>query len=111
MLCEFLVRCVIAYVDNILIYSPLRKVHVTQVGKVLKRLRQSHFFAKGEKCEFHATTVTLLGYIINMEGIAMDKEKLNTIRGWPTPNIVKKLQWFLRLKHTMVSASFETLVW
>lgn len=92
---EFLGRCVIAYIDDILIYSPLREVHVQHVHQVLDRLRQSQLFVKGGKCKLYTNTVTFLGYMINAEGIAMDEEKLATIRDWPTPCTVKELQWFL----------------
>jgi RNase H-like domain found in reverse transcriptase len=41
-----------------------------------------------EKTEF-------LGYVITMEGIAMDPKKVESVLGWPTPGTVKEVQAFL----------------
>ena len=40
---------------------------------------------KPEKCEFHRLHVRYLGLIIGVEGIQMDKVKVEAIQKWPTP--------------------------
>ncbi|KAK3558162.1 hypothetical protein QTP86_011857, partial [Hemibagrus guttatus] len=49
--------------------------HVCQVREVLTRLQCHHLFMKLEKCEFHRTTVTFLGYVISPRGVEMDTNK------------------------------------
>ncbi|KAK3527895.1 hypothetical protein QTP86_010985 [Hemibagrus guttatus] len=73
-------KCVIAYIDDILVYSTSLEEHVHHVWAVLSRLQQNHLYIKPEKCEFHRTTITFLGYVISRQGVEMDLTKL---RGWP----------------------------
>ena len=44
---------VIAYLDNILIYSKNKEDHEKQIKKVLKRFQKKNFYLKLKKCEFH----------------------------------------------------------
>ncbi|KAL0151304.1 hypothetical protein M9458_053495 [Cirrhinus mrigala] len=69
-------------------------VHFSHVRTVLKRLIQYQLYAKLEKCEFHRTLTSFLGYIISQEGVAMD-EKVEAVLKWPQPRTLKELQRFL----------------
>lgn len=80
---EMLGRFVITYIDDILIYSKSYSEHVTNVKQVLERLRKHQLFVKGEKCEFHVTTVKFLGYILSPEGVEMEENKVQAVRNWP----------------------------
>ncbi|KAG1952342.1 retrotransposable element [Pimephales promelas] len=72
---DMLHRTVIIYIDDILIYSNTLKDHIQHVRAVLERLIQHQLYAKIEKCEFHQTSTTFLGYIISPKGVAMDESK------------------------------------
>lgn len=61
---DMLNHYVIAYIDDILIYSPNLEQHITHVRAILRRLADHHLYVKLEKCEFHRPSVTFLGYII-----------------------------------------------
>ncbi|KAK3544783.1 hypothetical protein QTP86_027479, partial [Hemibagrus guttatus] len=76
---------VIAYIDDILVYSTSMEEHVRQVREVLTRLQQHHLYVKLEKCEFHRTTVTFLGYVISRQGVEMDVVKVRAVTEWPAP--------------------------
>ncbi|KAK3530943.1 hypothetical protein QTP70_006494 [Hemibagrus guttatus] len=65
-------KWVITYIDDILVYSTSPEEHVLHVREVLSRLQQHHLYVKLEKCEFHQTTVTFLGYVISRRGVEMD---------------------------------------
>jgi hypothetical protein len=86
---------VIVYLDDILIYSDDPAKHKDQVREVLRRLRANDLFCKPEKCEFHASTIEYLGFVITPEGISMDVKKVKTILDWPEPRKVKEIQSFL----------------
>lgn len=88
---DMLNRFVIVYIDDILIYSDNMEDHIQQVRQVLKRLIKYQLYVKAEKCEFHKTVTSFLGYIISPDGVAMD-EKVSTILSWPRPNTLKELQ-------------------
>ncbi|KAK3535520.1 hypothetical protein QTP70_016934 [Hemibagrus guttatus] len=92
---DLLGRGVIAYIDDILVYSTSMEDHVRQVREVLARLQRHHLFVKLEKCDFHRTTVAFLGYVISPRGVEMDTNKVRAVSEWPAPATIKELQWFL----------------
>ncbi|KAK3525902.1 hypothetical protein QTP70_010957 [Hemibagrus guttatus] len=93
---EFLHRCVLVYIDDILIYSRSLAEHCRHVAEVLGCLREFQLFLKAEKYSFHQPSVQFLGYNISSSGIQMDEGKITAVRDWPAPTMVKELQWFLR---------------
>ncbi|KAK3546079.1 hypothetical protein QTP70_020616, partial [Hemibagrus guttatus] len=92
---EFLHRCVLVYIDDILIYSQSLAEYCQHVAEVLGRLREFQLFLKAEKCSFHQPSVQFLGYNISRSGIQMDEGKIAAVRDWPAPATVKELQRFL----------------
>ncbi len=83
------------YLDDILIFSSSLQEHVQHVRQVLQRLLENGLFVKAEKCEFHAQSVTFLGYVVSSEGMRMDPDKVKAVVDWPTPDSRKALQRFL----------------
>lgn len=88
-------KYVIAYIDDILIYSPLYQDHVLHVRMVLTRLLRHQLYVKAKKCEFHQETITFLGYMISWRGVEMDTCKVKAVMDWPKSTKVKDLQRFL----------------
>jgi hypothetical protein len=83
------------YLDNILIFSKLREEHVEHVKEVLKRLQQNHLYCNPKNCNFFVDRVTYIGLVITLEGISMEKDKVQAVLEWPTPTSVKEVQSFL----------------
>ncbi|KAK3548052.1 hypothetical protein QTP70_004285 [Hemibagrus guttatus] len=92
---DLLGKGVIAYIDDILVYSKSLEEHVLHVQEVLSRLQRHHLYMKLEKCEFHRRTVTFLGYVISQWGVEMDMVKVRAVTDWPAPTTVRELQRFL----------------
>ncbi|KAJ8343397.1 hypothetical protein SKAU_G00307260 [Synaphobranchus kaupii] len=92
---EMLERFVFVYLDDILIFSPDLQTHIGHVKQVLKALLQAKLFVKAEKCSFHASTVSFLGFIISEGRVRMDPEKVSAVLNWPTPRSMKQVQRFL----------------
>jgi len=86
---------VVVYLDDILVYSDNLDNHRQHVTEVLRRLRKHKLFCKPEKCEFHASTIEFLGFVVNPDGLVMDDSKVKVIRDWPEPKSVKDIQSFL----------------
>ena len=88
-------RFVIAYLDDILIYSANVADHPGHVRTVLECLRSANLYAKATKCGFNLEETDFLGYIVGKDGLKMDPGKIQTILDWPKPSNVKAVQSFL----------------
>jgi len=84
-----------AYLDDLLIYSRTLKEHKRHVRLVLKRLQAAGLHIKPEKCQFHVTEVSFLGFLISEKGVRMDPAKVSAIMTWPVPRSVHDIQVFL----------------
>lgn len=92
---DLLNQYVIAYIDDILIYSRSEAEHINHVKTVLTRLLKNHLYVKADKCEFHVKQTSFLGYHISHQGDKMDEAKVKAVMEWPQPSIIKELQRFL----------------
>ena len=62
---------------------------------VLQCLQKAGLKLNPKKCEFNKLEVEFLGYIIGVEGIKINPEKIKAIQQWPTLTSVKEVQAFL----------------
>ena len=85
----------IVYLDDILVYSSEPEKHDDHVRLVLERLRSYGLYVKLSKCEFDKDLVDFLGYVVSTTDVSMEKDRVATIQGWPTPKSIKDLQVFL----------------
>jgi len=85
----------VAYLDDILVFSPNEETERKHVRAVPTRVRDTGLILKASKCEFHAMETEYLGYVMSPEGLRMDEEKIRTIRDWKEPTNVKGVQSFL----------------
>ncbi|KAI3364400.1 hypothetical protein L3Q82_010825 [Scortum barcoo] len=72
---DMLNKFVFVYLDDILIFSKNKEEHVHHVQAVLQRLLENSLFVKAEKCEFHASSVSFLGFIVGRGSLQMDPAK------------------------------------
>jgi hypothetical protein len=94
---NYLDKFVIVFLDDILIYSKSKEEHEQHLRMVLQVLREHQLYAKLSKCSFYQEKIHYLGHIISEEGIAVDPEKIEAIRGWPAPNNVSEVRSFMGL--------------
>ncbi|KAL0154822.1 hypothetical protein M9458_049085 [Cirrhinus mrigala] len=92
---DFMNKFVIAYIDDILIFSKSEAEHITHVRAVLSRLLDHQLYVKAEKCEFHVHQTSFLGYQVSHQGVKMDSSKIQAVTEWPQPSTIKELQRFL----------------
>jgi hypothetical protein len=92
---EYLDIFVVAYLDDILIYSETEEEHVRHVKQVLRALDKYYLRLKPQKCKFHQQEVAFLGYIVGANGIRMSEEKIQVVRDWLKIENVKGVQSFL----------------
>jgi hypothetical protein len=92
---EYLDIFVVAYLDDILIFSKTKTEHIEHVKKVLEKLKKAKLLLKPEKCEFHKEELGFLGFIVGQNGIRMDPAKVEAVLSWPEPKTVTEVQAFL----------------
>ena len=93
----FLSSFVVAYFDDILIYSKTAQEHVEHVSQVLTVLRENQLFANPEKCIWMVDKLIFLGYVVTGDGILPDESKVRAIVDWPAPTTLTELRSFLGL--------------
>ncbi|GKD72874.1 retrotransposon protein, putative, unclassified, partial [Tanacetum coccineum] len=94
---KYLRKFVLIFFDDILVYSPTLEDHVKHLEVVLQALRQNTLYAKQSKCVFRTKQVEYLGHVITKEGVAIDGSKIEAMKNWPRPTILKQLRGFLGL--------------
>jgi hypothetical protein len=94
---SFLRRFVLAFFDDILIFSTTWTEHLRHVAAVLDTLRSNSLFVKRSKCIFGASSIAYLGHVISAQGVAINPDKVEAIITWPQPLSVRGLRGFLGL--------------
>jgi hypothetical protein len=90
-------KCVLVFVDDILIYSKTMEEHPQHISEVFTILTQHQLVLKKSKCSFAQRSLEYLGHIISGQGVATDPTKIQVVQHWPPPKDVKKLRGFLGL--------------
>ena len=86
---------VIAYMDDILIYTETVEEHVALVRRVMERLRKARLCVSIKKRSFHLREVKFLGYQISDRGLSVTSTKVEEIRALSTPEKVVDVQSFM----------------
>jgi hypothetical protein len=94
---ELVDRCVVVFIDDILIYSKSREEHVEHLQTVLGILRKQQLYAKFKKCEFWLDRVAFLGHVVTKDGIAVDPGKVEAVVNWVRPSNAHEVRSFLGL--------------
>ncbi|GJP33387.1 hypothetical protein CLOM_g17931 [Closterium sp. NIES-68] len=92
---ELLDKCVIIYLDDILIYSRSREQHLKDLDAVFTLLHKNRLITKGSKCDFLKQELEFLGHVVSTEGVKIDPKKIKTIQEWKPSTNLKELQSFL----------------
>jgi hypothetical protein len=84
-----------AYVNDILIFSENPAEYRKHVTQMLEKLRSAGLQENIKKNEFSVTRTKFLRYIISINGITVNPDKMLAITSWKRSTKVKKLQSFL----------------
>ena len=67
------------YLNNILIYNNSKAKHIKHVNKMLFKLKKTDLYLNIDKCEFHVIMIKYLSFIIIIEDIQMNFDKIKVI--------------------------------
>nr|GEX43772.1 hypothetical protein [Tanacetum cinerariifolium] len=81
----YLDKCVIVFIDDILIYSKTLEEHVEHLRLVLELLNKEKLYAKFYRCESWLREVQFLGHMINGNGIYVDPSKIEAVKNLKAP--------------------------
>jgi hypothetical protein len=81
---KYLDDFVVAYLDDIFIYSKTKEEYIKHVTAILEALEKADVRINSAKNVFHVQRVNFLGYILITNGVKMDPVKIAAIRDWPT---------------------------
>ncbi len=90
-------KCVLVYLDDILVFSKSIEEHVDDLRKVLTILRENQFYAKLSKCTFGQAELDFLGHVLSKDGLRVDPRKTAAIMEWPVPTEISHVRSFLGL--------------
>ncbi|GJP53054.1 hypothetical protein CLOM_g12193 [Closterium sp. NIES-68] len=77
---EFLDKCVIIYLDDILIYSRSMEQHLQDLDAVFTLLHKNRLITKGSKCDFFKQELEFLGHVASTEGVKSTPRKTRPYR-------------------------------
>jgi len=84
------------YLNDILIYSKMRKKHRNYVKLVLSWLREAELQMNIQKCKFNVEKTVFLKVIISKLSLRMNLSKVTVIVSWITSINLKEIQSFVR---------------
>ncbi|CAI7811112.1 unnamed protein product [Closterium sp. NIES-54] len=88
-------KCIIVYLDDILIYSTVRSQHLQNIEAAFKILSESRNLTKASMCEFLQDRMEFLGHVISADRVEIDPKKIATIEAWHTPTNLTESHSFL----------------
>ncbi len=85
------------YLDDILVPGCTFNRAIHNLREVFQRLRLAKLKLSPKKCTLFQMEVKYLGYVVSSEGVAMDEDKVRTVKHWPRPKDITELKGFLGL--------------
>ena len=88
---------VIAYIDDLIVFSASEEEHKRHLEELFKRLNQFGLVINPTKSEFGLQKLKFLGHLVTPEGILPLSERVKAIQNYSTPKTIKQLRAFLGL--------------
>lgn len=86
---------ILNFLDDIVVYSCNREEHATHVRTVINWLNAANLILNHDKCTFYSTQISLLGFVVGLQGKSVDPRKFANIDEWVEPTTAKQIQSYL----------------
>ena len=70
---------VAAFINNIIVGTEVEDRHNELVAEVIRRLEENNLYVKLEKCKWKVQKIGVLGVVIGLERIKMEKVKVKGV--------------------------------
>jgi len=90
-LCPFINKFMVIYFDNILIYSRYKVNHLRHLREVLLK---NKLYMILKNYSFMTDKLLFLSFVISVDDMHVNEEKVRAIRHWPTSKIVSEVHSF-----------------
>ena len=91
------VNRVLAYMDDIIIFTTTFKEHIDSLREVFRKLKEAGIQLKGSKCVLGSSKVEFLGFELSNGGIKPQSRLTDAIKTFATPTNRKEVRRFLGL--------------
>ena len=88
---------ILAYLDDILVFSRTVEEHWEHLQQALQRLREAKLYGRLHKCELLKDKVDYLGFVVSWQGVHVSLDKVRAVVEWPRPKDVHDVRSFLGL--------------
>ena len=88
---------VVVFIDDILVFSKDAHEHEKHLRIVMETLREKKLYAKLSKCDLWLKKGSFLGHIMLVEGIRVDRIKIEAVVNWKPQRNVTEVRSFLGL--------------
>jgi hypothetical protein len=91
---DFIRKFVIVYLDDILIFSKIEAHHLKLLVAVMQKLQQEKLLINMNKSSFMKTKLIYLVFVISVDKLRMDPDKVEVIKNWPLPKSIFEVRSF-----------------
>lgn len=88
-------KCVVVFIDDVLVYSQTMDEHVKHLEQVFQILSNHQLHLKMTKCLFAQSQLEFLRHVVSAAGISIDPNNVTVIQNWPIPQNAKDVRSFL----------------
>jgi len=92
---DLLGKCVLVFLDDVLIFSRSREEHIVHLNQVLAIFILHKVKINIKKCSFFKEEVEVLGHVVSKDGLKTIKSKTQAVEEWVQPKDVSELRSFL----------------
>ena len=101
---RFLGKFVIIYLDDIFIFSKNKEEHLKHIRQVFQILKEEKLLINLNNCSFIQEEIVYLGFVILVNGLKMEPNKVKSILEWPCPtpeNVGEVRMWKAAMEQKM----------
>jgi hypothetical protein len=90
-------KSVFVYIDDVTIYTKTFDDHLRVLRQVLECLREHRLFLKPKKCTIAASSINLLGHVVDRDRIKTAASKVEAVTKFPEPTNRTEVRAFMGL--------------